>query len=508
MSGEANKAKVKSPYGVFNPGTKKWDGAQSGTDANDYIKRRQLYGGDDWASGQGKAKDLYGNDYGEAKKEWIGQGKSEEGFSANYFAGGDEGSLGGRRHKANVDRNLRAQDDEKSWRASQSAGYEKLGEEGQRNAGLQASNAIKKNKDLYSKINSDRADAFGVKELFNKMSGGHGYGGGAQTLTAEERSKMVIGLEKMGVNPSEVFRDLKSPMKRMQTDSPFKRTPNIQRSNYVNLSDRIGKSAQGAVEERRAAERAGREEERQARQAEMQQMQMAQMKQAQYESLNVPADTGIKSADQYLQDASRQMVNSQSNLVNALKAGDIDTDEFAQKSALIKSQIPALQQTKKELGSFQETYANLLSTDAISKADDGQAGQLYNLIQSGEMLIQPDESGNMVMQSPDGAISVPLSQIGRIPKPTPKAPEMAELVKGPLAQMGEGPFNDQAVLESIDTMFTGDPIKDEKTLKSIAVDRLGMSLEEANELLTETDGDYGDSATNALEQRVESALLR
>ena len=286
--------------------------------------------------------------------------------------------------------------------------------------------------------------------------------------------------------------------------------PNIRRSNYINLSEQIGSSVQGAIDEKRDRERAEAEELRQAQQAEMQQMQMAQLKQSQYESLNVPADTGVKSADQYIQGASRDMVNAQSGLVNMLKNNEIDTDEFARRSALIKQQIPALQQTKKELGAFQSNYASLLSEGKISKADSGQAGQLYDLIQSGEMLIQPDEEGNMMMMSPEGykgePISVPLSQIGRIPKPTPQAPELAELAAGPLAQIGEGEFDPEIVLKSIDTMFTGDSVQDEKTLKAIAVDRLGMSLEQADAMLAESiDSETG--ATNALEEAVENSIL-
>ena len=440
-------------------------------------------------------------------KKWLDSGKSEEGFKQNWGSGGGEaGSLADKRHRSRIDANLRAQAEEKEWRAGQAAGYEKLGEDGQFKAGQQASVTIKKDKDLYSKINSDKASAYGVKDLFQKMAGEGGYSGGPSTLTGEERAKMVEGLERLGVNPNTVFRDLqsKSPMKRMH-DSPFKRTPQIRRSNYVNASQQIGDSVQGAIDEKRAREQADLEAERQARAAEMQHLQLAQMKQAQYESLNVPADTGVKSADQYIQGASRQMVDAQAGLVSALKNGEIDTDQFAQKSALIKSQIPALKNGRKVLGEFQSMYTDLLSQGNISKADDGQSGQLYDLIQSGEMLIQPDEAGNMMMMSPDGGISVPLTNIDRIPKPIPKAPEMAEIVKPAIDSIGEGLWDPEAVKKQMDGLFTGNDINDQKTLKAMAVDRMGLSLEEANELLNAPP--ESDEYTSALEERVEGGLL-
>ena len=91
----------------------------------------------------------------------------------------------------------------------------------------------------------------------------------------------------------------------------------------------IGDEIDERKEKRKADLRQAKEDERLALQAEAQQLQLAQIKQAQTEALIVPADTGIRSADDYVRDASRKLVDNQAALSAQLKNGDITTDEYA-----------------------------------------------------------------------------------------------------------------------------------------------------------------------------------
>ena len=126
-------------------------------------------------------------------------------------------------------------------------------------------------------------------------------------------------------------------------------------------------------------------------------------------------------------------------------------------------------------------------------------------MQDGAINMEMGEDGNLRMVGED--IDVPLSQINRIPQPIPMAEPLEILAKGPLAAIGNGEWNDDTVYESMDQLFGADTAQNERILKSIAVDRMNIPLEQANELLnqqleTPTKG----GATNALEAQVEQAL--
>lgn len=281
--------------------------------------------------------------------------------------------------------------------------------------------------------------------------------------------------------------------------------------NYATLSDEIGSSVDEAIAQQREARDRAIEDERKARMDEMQQMQLAQLKANQYEALSVPGDTSIPSADQYLQQASRDLIDMQSNYVNQLKNGEIDTDEFARLSAQVKTQVPQLQATKQALTDFQANYSTLLQEDKLSESNSDLPGKLYNAITTGDMQITPNpETGEMMIVGADGELNMPLSQVGRLPKPTPKQPELSQLVQPTVAAQDytTDTFNPESVRAQLDSMLAGGDLQSEKTLKAIAVDSLGMTLEEANALMNEElpeADNYGN--TNRLEQKVEMAMI-
>lgn len=303
-------------------------------------------------------------------------------------------------------------------------------------------------------------------------------------------------------------------------NSPLDRRLHIAQSpNYVQLSESIGGAVNQAVEEQRLRAERELEEERRAKQAEMQNLQLAAMKQNQYETLSVAGDTGIPSADVYLQSASRQLVDEQANLVNALKNGDIDTDEFAQKSALIKSQVPALNSTKQALVGFQQEYQGLLEAGELSASNSDLPGKLYNAIIGGDMRIQPDANGELRiigLEGEDGIpeLNMPLSQVQRLPRPTPKAQPLDVLVKGTAEGLSAADSwdenSDDTVRQQLDGMLAGkSDIEAEKTLKAIAVDSLGMTLSQAQSMLENTfeeADEYGN--TNELEKFVEDRMIQ
>ena len=293
--------------------------------------------------------------------------------------------------------------------------------------------------------------------------------------------------------------------------------------NYSATSNAVGNAVQGVVDERRAQQEAQRREEahladqeRKAVLKETQNLQLAKMKEAQYESLNVIGDTGIKSADAHITSASRKMVDAQAANVAALKNGDIDTDQFAQKTAMIRSQVPLLKAAKDSLGSFQTNYEKLLSEDKISGADSGMSSKLYQAIQDGTVEVSPDEAGNMVFRSVEGSVPegeepiyMPLNSLDKLPSPTQKAPEISEIAKGPLTAIGDGAWDDAAVTKAVDSLFGGVKTdqEGEKLLKSFAVDQMGMTLLEAEEMLIPPEGwEAKGGALSPLEEHVENAI--
>lgn len=271
-----------------------------------------------------------------------------------------------------------------------------------------------------------------------------------------------------------------------------------------------------ALQENKDREDRFQEKQRRKLQDEEQSLRVAKLKEDQLSGLIIPADTGVKSADQYIQQTSRALVDQQAALVNQMKNGEISTDEFAHQSALIKSQVPALAAAKPALEQFQSTYQTLLQNKSISGADDGQAGYLYDSIQNGTMNIVPDESGNLVItgeyQMPGSdetsPISIPLSQLNRMPQPTPKAAPMSELIAPALTALGDAQWSpevEESVQQSIDQAISDDDGTG-RNLKAIAVDNLGMTMQQANELYaTEVDSDTG--ATNALEEAIEKNMM-
>ena len=417
--------------------------------------------------------------------------------------------------EAAVEADRLATEDEKSFRATQQENFSSLDPEQKQIRGKKALQAL-------SQIKSPMTDD--IKSIMKQVGAGPGVQRN-RDLTDEEFGKVQKWLETRSNTGFED--DANSILQNLYANNPsplknrgIARQLNIpQGPNYVQMSERIGKSVNDAQEERFRAEQRAAEEERRARMDEMQQLQLAASKQAQYESLNVPADTNIPSADQYLQGASRALVNEQASLVEALKNNDIDTDEFASKSALIKSQVPALKATKEALTAFQGGYTELLQNGQLSAANTDQPGQLYNAIQTGDMAIEAGEDGQMYirgLQNEDGSyeLDMPLSQVNRLPKPIAKAQPMNLMVKDAAAALANSPAFGKEQGDSIrgvlDGLLTsGDNLQNEKTLKAIAVDSMGLTLDEATKMLNNTFPEADENGnTNQLEAAIEGAMVQ
>lgn len=352
------------------------------------------------------------------------------------------------------------------------------------------------------------AAAYDTAQLYNKKS--------FQDKSPEEQE--AFRNRKSGRNASRQ-RDLgnETPLTRQ---SPLKQAsvrfdPNLgsgnrQTQNYATLSQRVGSSVDQAIGENRARAARDAEEERKNQAQELNTLRLADLKRSRQEELIVSGDTSVPSANQYLQKASTTLVNQQGDLVKSLNKGDITTDEFATQSALLTQQVGGLKATKETLTKFQEKYQGLLDNKNVSDADNGQSGVVWDAMRNGDLDFVMGDDGQMRVQNGDGTLDLPLSQINRLPDPTPKAPQLDLLLKGPtdgLTNELDPKKRGEAIRGVLDKQLSGDEQSARKTLLAFGVDRLGLSLEEAQELYGQEDfeDEYGNS--NALEAHIENAFV-
>lgn len=487
----------------------------------DYDKLQSQYGGERFATrGSQLSKERYNAAWEEFSK--ANPNADKKNFRSIYTTKAkDEENLTPWQQRARQDVQdaaALAKEDSEAFRAKQQENFAGLDPEQRQIRGKKALQALQG-------LGGTKTDD--IKKILKQVGSGPGVQRN-RDLTDDEFAKVQSYLESRsgtsyGDDANQILQGLykQSPMKRMG-DSPFNRSLNIaQGPNYADLSARIGSSVNQAQQEAQAVQDRKAEEERRAMMSEMQQIQLANLKGQQYEALSVAGDTNIPSADEYISNTSRQLVDKQAELVNQLKNNDISTDEFAQMTSVLKSQVPALKATKAALTDFQGTYQGLLESGQLSASNDGNAGKLYNAITSGDMAIEQGDDGKFYINGAGGELHMPLDQVDKLPKPTPKAQPLNMLVKDVAAGLGEKQLWDDdssnLVRQQLDNMVgSGNDLQAEKTLKSIAVDSLGISLEEANRLFNsgviDEDGtaqesdDYGN--TNQLEQMVEQRMVQ
>ena len=294
--------------------------------------------------------------------------------------------------------------------------------------------------------------------------------------------------------------------------SPLKQTPHQQAQannpyyNYLQLGG--WDEAQAGIAEQRAAQRKAEQEQLQMQ---LQQIQLAELKTKQQEGLIVPADTGYNNVDLAIQGASRQLVDQAGSLTAQLKNGEIDTDQYAQKLAIIRSQVPAIGTFKETLSNNMKTYVDALQNGQLSHAMNAEAMDFYGSLMgdNGELQLGATEDGNVALvglTKGGEQVSIPVAGSGQMPKPILKQPSPYELLKDPIKQLNKeaefwGPDAADFAAAQLDNVLSQGG---SAALKSLAADHYGMSLEDIEAL----DKQSAEGYSSELEKRVEERWIK
>ena len=396
-----------------------------------------------------------------------------------------------------------AAEDQEAFRTQQTENFGSLDDRAKNSRGGKAINAIAKLKG--TALPSD------IKNLVKRHAGGGTLSPGTLkdkdfatiqkfletrqgTAAGAGANEILQGLYKQ--NPSPVQR---SPLYRM--GSPFKQTNPYAYQNYTRLDE--------AAESIEAQQQKQRDLEDRRYKKEMQQFQYAEMKAKQAEALIVPGDTGFNNIDLAMSTASRGLVDQAGALTAQLKKGDINTDEYANQLALIRSQVPALKQWKESLSQNLTTYTEALQNGQLSDAMNPQSLDLYGTLlkDDGSVQLGIGEDGSVTMAGvTEGGepISIPVTGIGNMPKPILKQPSPYEQLKGPMKEIqqrliskegNEDEISDYARAQFDSVVEQGG----DQAVLSMAVDHMGLSYEEAKKL----EGTPLEGYRNALEKQVE-----
>ena len=294
--------------------------------------------------------------------------------------------------------------------------------------------------------------------------------------------------------------------------SPLKQTAHQQAQannpyyNYLQLGG--WDEAQQEID-RRSAER--RKAQQEKLQNEIAQFQYADMKAKQTEALVVPANTGYNNVDLAIQTASRQLVDQAGALTAQLKNGEIDTDQYANQLAIIRSQVPEINTFKNTLTEGLTQYQEAIANGTWSKAMPMETMDFYGTLTNdgGSVQLGTTEDGNVALiGTTQGGqeINIPVNSSGRMPKPIIKQPVPSQIY-GPLvkelAADEAGVFDEsatEAVKGKLDEVLAAGG---ENALKSLAVDHYGLDLDDANEKLAVLDED----GVSELEKFVEGKFV-
>ena len=263
--------------------------------------------------------------------------------------------------------------------------------------------------------------------------------------------------------------------------------------------------------DRRSAER--RKAEQDALQNELSNIQLAEMKVKQQQGLIVPADTGYNNVDIAIQNASRQLVDQAGSLTAQLKNGEIDTDQYANKLAIIRSQVPAVNTFKEVLTGNLQNYQQAVADNQISHAMTAEARDFYGSIMndSGQLQLGATEDGNIALLGLTNGgeeVNIPVGGVNQMYRPILKQPAPQELLRDPMKTLQKeqefwGPEGVDFAKAQLDNVLNSGG---EDALKSLAADHYGYDVDRLEEEYMAPPPE-GSEANSLLEHNIENAWV-
>ena len=246
-----------------------------------------------------------------------------------------------------------------------------------------------------------------------------------------------------------------------------------------------------------------REERRQKKLDEIRNYRLGMLKADQMNTLKIDSNSGYSSVDNYFREAGSQLADEASRLTALLSKNEITSDEFASKYSTIQNQVEQLKPFAAGITSMMQNYQSDLANGTLSAANKGMYEDFYQAVSEDKGNLFLDENGILTYQGktdgPDGSeeFSIPINQLQKVPQPIKKVDSFESLTKdtakilstpverfdpatGRTTMESPSPnLNNQEYNTGIRTAFD-EFLKQQGNngLKSLAVDHLGMDIDE------------------------------
>ena len=250
-------------------------------------------------------------------------------------------------------------------------------------------------------------------------------------------------------------------------------------------------------------QRSFREDRRQEKLDEIRNYRLGMLKADQMNTLKIDSNSGYSSVDNYFREAGSQLADEASRLTALLSKNEITSDEFASKYSTIQNQVEQLKPFAAGITSMMQNYQSDLANGTLSAANKGMYEDFYQAVSEDKGNLFLDENGILTYQGktdgPDGSeeFSIPINQLQKVPQPIKKVDSFESLTKdtakilstpverfdpatGRTTMESPSPnLNNQEYNTGIRTAFD-EFLKQQGNngLKSLAVDHLGMDIDE------------------------------
>jgi hypothetical protein len=264
-------------------------------------------------------------------------------------------------------------------------------------------------------------------------------------------------------------------------------------------------------------------------QRKMRDLQYAQLQAEQMKKLVVSSESPHKTAQNYAQMMSHNLVDRQAELVNQLENGQLDSTQFAAESAKISGQVPQIKGFISQFDTGLGIYTTGLAQKSLSEAMPPEDDYLWKAIADGKGEFVMDDNNILVYKGKTengDDFSFPANKLNQMPMPLLKVnsfeentlPLAIELAKPVDTQLPNGEWtkrsmglNDprfkETIRASFDTFLANNGGVD--GLKSLAADHAGYTRERIDKLLNSGtyEGPDGEEYANQLEYEMEQDWL-